>query len=417
MRAIDVARSALDLQWLMRTRRWPAARIDRYQHDALAAMLRHAVRTVPFYRDLGLAAAAAEGMHGLSAFPFLTKRTVQENEKRLLSDAYAPAELHMSRSSGSTGQPTATYFDRRAWRLVKHGLKLRRTLLHIGAPPYRVLIIGEEQSHPARRPSRLAGVTRVSVHGEVDEHLASIAHTRPTGVYGTPSWLLEIAQRAVHLGMELPRPRVVWTSAEVLTPSAREEIEHGFGCPVRDIYGSTEFKEVAVECAFGRRHLNFESTFVEVVAADAHGEGSLVVTSLVNRAMPLIRYRIGDLGALRQGPCACGSGAPWLEDLAGREADLIALPNGRRISPYVLSTLIEEQPEIARYRLLLQPSEQLEVQYQLRGGERAPDFSGLASALGAATGGRLTVSFSRVERFDRQGTPKHKVLIRSPDAA
>jgi hypothetical protein len=59
----------------------------------------------------------------------------------------------------------------------------------------------------------------------------------------------------------------------------------------------------------------------------------------------LIRYRIGDIGRLVFGSCSCGRAAPWLTDIGGREVDLIPLPDGSKISPYALSTVVEVRLE------------------------------------------------------------------------
>jgi len=413
----DVLQCGWYLQWLLRTRRWPAEKIRLYQQRALAALLRHAAATVPYYRKLGLDSAALDGADALAAFPFLTKREVQESEEDLISDAFDRRTLHTSRTSGSTGQPTVTYFDRRAWLLTKQALKLRRTLLDLGRPPYRVLIIGEERLDGSERGRPLVGSLRASIHDGIDAHLDAFSSFRPTGVYGSPSWLLELAQEAKRRGVRPPRARVVWTSSEVLTTGARAEIAEMLGGKVHDVYGSTEFKEVASECRFGRMHVNFESTFVEVVDADAEGRGAIALTSLVNRAMPLIRYRIGDLGKLTEGVCECGSSAPWLEQLAGRETELLELPDGRRISPYELSTLIEAHGAIARYRLVLDGARHLEVQYQLRRRGGDLDTAALTRDIARVVGDAFRLSFRPVEHFERTPAGKHKLLIRSAESA
>src|SRR5690606_6507959 len=154
----------------------------------------------------------------------------------------------------------------------------------------------------------------------------------------------------------------------------------------------------------------------EVVDADAEGRGALALTSLVNRAMPLIRYRIGDLGKLTEGFCECGSSAPWLEQVAGRETELLELPDGRRISPYELSTSIEAHGAIARYRLVLEGSRRLEVQYRLRPGGVPLDVEALAREIARIVGDELTLSFLAVDGFERTPAGKHKLLIRSPES-
>lgn len=404
--------------WLSRTRRWAREQIEAYQRRALRSILRHAVATVPYYRELGIRANDIDGPESLGAFPMLTKAIVQEHGDRLLSESYDRSRLHVSHSSGSTGQPASTLFDPSAWALMKHALKLRRTLTDLRRPPYRVLVIGEEaeRDRVASRHS-IAAVSRLSIHGSAAAHFDVVERFRPAGIYGTPSWLLELAQAAQRRGVSLPRPRVVWTSSEVLTPAARAEIESVFDCPVRDIYGGAELKEVAAECPYGRRHVNFESSYVEVLEDTSGEPGPLAITSLANRAMPLIRYRVGDIGRLVAGVCECGRAAPWLDGLDGREVDLIPLPDGRKISPYVLSTTIEGHTGIARYQLLQQSAQHIELRYELRPGAEPLDATSLETELGRAVGGGLRFSSRRVDAIEKTPAGKHVPLIRAARAS
>jgi phenylacetate-CoA ligase len=337
---------------------------------------------------------------------------VQANAEALISEPYRFKPLHVSRSSGSTGCPTATAYDTDAWALTKHALKLRRVFSDLRQPPYRVLVIGEE-STPYRVRSRFSPVAycRVSIHDGILGNLEVIEHFRPTGIYGSPSWLLELVQTAKRERRELPRATVVWTSSEVLTPAARREIGEGFACDVRNVYGATEFKEVAVECAYGRLHINFESP------GATPGIGAVAITSLVNRAMPLIRYKVGDIGRLVFGTCPCGRAAPWLTDIGGREVDLISLPDGRKISPYALSMVVEGHPSIARYQLLELAPGDLAVRYQLRPGVADIEAKALASELERAVGRGLRFSFVRTEDIERTPAGKHRPLIRSAHLA
>lgn len=414
MRMHETVRCAHHLLWLSRTRRWSAERIRAYQRRALEVLIEHAVTTVPYYRELGLNVADLRGAGGIAAFPLLTKQLVQQHESQLVSDDYDPAALPVSRTSGSTGEPTSTYYDIDAWVLMKHALKLRRVLSGLRFPPYRVLIIGESAPSDGEGASLpFAAVRRVAIEEGVEPHIDTIRRFRPSGIYGTPSWLAEIVQAARRRRIALPPARTVWTSAEVLTAAARQEIERGFGAPVRDVYGSTEFKEVAVECEHGRRHINFETSFVEVIPDENGSVGSIVITNLVNRAMPLIRYRIGDLGAVGSGDCPCGRAAPWIDGIAGREVDLIEIAGGRRISPYAFSVLIETDAAIARYRLIQRSATQIEVQYALRPGAAAADTERLGNALRSVVDGKLAFSFSCVDRMDRTPAGKHRILIRS----
>jgi len=413
LRFAETALCAWQLLWLARSRNWGPDQIELYQRRALERMLRHAVQTVPYYRGLGFRSADLTAA-SLAQFPLLTKAKVQRHESALLSEAFATRRPYVSHSSGSMGRPTSTWYDRDAWILTKRALKLRRVLTDLGRPPYRVLVIGEEAADGGGRfDSALAGAQCVSIHDGIEAHLDVIARFRPTGIYGSPSWLVELVQAAQREKLHLPHARVVWTSSELLTEQARHEIEAGFGCPVRDVYGSTEFKEVAVECVYGRRHVNFESSFVEILPAGSTDVGSIVITGLVNRAMPLIRYQLGDIGRVATGACPCGRAAPWLTHLGGREVDLIALPDGQKISPYLLSTIVETHTAIARYQLLERAPGDIEVRYQLRPGGGALETEALAQTLNRAVAGGLRFSFVRTEDIERTPAGKYRPLIRA----
>jgi phenylacetate-CoA ligase len=123
------------------------------------------------------------------------------------------------------------------------------------------------------------------------------------------------------------RMKVVVTSAEPLTDDQRAVIGAAFGCPVRETYGMTENVAAASECEAGRLHLWPEVGAVEV------RDGEFICTGLLNDAMPLIRYRLGDRGRLAPETemCPCGRTLPVIAGVEGRTSDLLITPDGRRI--------------------------------------------------------------------------------------
>jgi phenylacetate-CoA ligase len=130
---------------------------------------------------------------------------------------------------------------------------------------------------------------------------------------------------------------VIISNAEHLHPHQRRALQEGFGCPVRNTYGMSEIGPVATECERGQLHLWSDQLIVEVL--DAHDlpvppgqAGRFVVTSLVNPAMPLIRYVTGDHGSLAApGRCDCGRVLPIVASLEGRSIDLLVGVDGRRV--------------------------------------------------------------------------------------
>jgi phenylacetate-CoA ligase len=118
-----------------------------------------------------------------------------------------------------------------------------------------------------------------------------------------------------------------------MSDAERETVESVFGRVVFDRYGCEEVSVIASECpAHDGLHVAAEGVFVEVLDGDETTPGRVVITDLVNRGMPFIRYEIGDLATTASGACACGRGLPRLGRVFGRTSDILYAPDGRRIS-------------------------------------------------------------------------------------
>lgn len=340
----------------LRSQWWPRERIDAFQSAALAQSVRHAIATVPHYADVSLPRSPRSAAEWLQNFPALTKADLQEAGDRLLSSAFEKAGLHCSVTSGSTGEPTRTYFDDRSWLIGRYALKARRILTAVRPFRQRILVVSESagdgmiSGSPLLR--QLVDFRTLHIGDAVDDALAVLQGFRPTVLQGFPSYLHFLATELRERNLTAPRVPVVFTSSEVLTARTRETIETTFDGNVIDTYGTTEFKEIAVQCPAGRYHVNFEHVYVESVADPAAAHPRLLITTLSNRAMPLIRYEVGDCGEVGYDPCTCGRQGPYLRALTGRSAELLEFSDGTVIPPYPITLEIERFEEIRSYTVL-----------------------------------------------------------------
>ncbi len=421
MKLVDQLHTAALVLSAWRSQWWDEAQIRNFRDHALVLMMRHAVANVPFYRGLGLRAASIVAATDLERFPVITKRHVQESPEAFLASGFARGSLYASRTSGSSGQPTTTYFDRRAWLLGRYALKMRRTAATSGfSVGQRVVIVSEQRPDQlaalaAAAPSGLRGFIRqryLSIHTPVADHLPVLLRWRPHVIYAFPSYLLDLIVAAERRHVPLPQIATLYTSSEVLTPAARERIERAFAGRVCDVYGSTEFKEVAWQCSSGRYHLNFESVHIE--AGDCGTAGPVVLSSLCNFAMPLLRFAIGDRAIFGSNACACGRHSLNLLAFEGREGEMIDLPGGRRISPYLLTTAIESEESILQYRIvqLTAAALRIDVVVGARGDvERWRDR--VCAELRGILGREVAVSVRQVERLERAPSGKRSVFERA----
>lgn len=150
---------------------------------------------------------------------------------------------------------------------------------------------------------------------------------RATVLMGPPSVLRLLAPLAS--GLDRP-PRLVVSIAEVLHPQDRQRLEAAFGCPVHQIYQTTE-GPIASCCVRGSLHINEDLMYVELlddqgqpVTRPGQRSARMLVTNLYNDVHPLVRYRMGDQVILG-GPCACGSGFRVIQEIVGRDDDVLWL--------------------------------------------------------------------------------------------
>lgn len=402
--SIEAAR-LLRQQWL------PADRLRALQWVRLLSMVRHAERHCPFHRErfeaIGFSAADLRTWDDFARIP-ITSRDDLQHPERLLAEGYTPGRMHRSHTSGSTGRPTTTYFDRRAWMLGRHVLKLRARLAGGLRPWDRIAVFQEDV--PGGFVTSLAGRrASVSLHLPPAAILDDLAAFAPTALYGPPSQLVRLAEA----GAELPGLRLIFTSAELLDGVTRGRLERDFGVPVLDVYGCTEAKEVAWQCRErAGYHVNAEWLIVEICdGADPSGppKGTILITSLYNRGMPLLRYNVGDTGRALEGGCACGRGLPLILPTMGRAVDYITLPSGGEVSPYTLTCSIETVPGLRQYQIIQEARNQVTVRVVPHGTLDSEARELLQRALSPSLPG-VVVRVEVLESLPREPSGKFRVV-------
>ena len=337
--------------------------IEERAHHRLVRLLIHVARNNPFYarRLQSLQIEWADPVlhrdpfRALAALQPVSKAELRSAGSRALDYGEPSPQWFSSSSSGSTGEPFRVYYEPRAWATLKYLVKLRARIA-CGVEPTDLVALLDAippTALPALAPAwRWA---RISVLQPTSEVAAALDAFDPDVLYGLPSALLD-AGRMLQTRNRQVRVRAIFTSGELLHPALREELGAVFSAPVYDVYGTSETKEIAWQCRQGAMHINSDVVHLEAVDDQGQGlpagvEGDLVATVLVNRAMPLLRYRTGDRGLLRSGSCSCGCTMPLLGVVTGRSADILTLQGGKRVSPYALTCAIERVPGLVRYQV------------------------------------------------------------------
>jgi phenylacetate-CoA ligase len=350
------ARYAL-LETLLATQAHSPEALQQKQRADLNAIIRFAATHTPFYREryVGLPGA---GDIDIATLPILRKDDVVAHLADMLAAGHDPRTTPIGHTGGSTGKPLAFYYDEHKHELMRAGM-MRSYMMAGWRPGQKILNFwGARQDTvaggvfgSATVEDFVAAEKTIAAHHLSTDKLNIWAHFirryRPTLLQGYASILAALARHVLDAGIAMPHSLIgVFSTAEVLNDRQREWMEEAFGCKVFNQYGSREIPNIACECRHGRMHV-----FSDMVHLESQ-EGRLLVTSLTNRLMPMIRYENGDTGELLEAHCDCGSPFPLMAMGMCRSNDHIITPDGRLIHPAYFNGLLYGLTQIDQYQFV-----------------------------------------------------------------
>lgn len=329
--------------------RAPMADVVAQRDRLLRAFVTKAVEQTPFwserFRSAGVRAEDVRTASDLSALPLLTKEDVRERLADLWPAWVRRGGVVWFHTSGTTGKALSVpisqaCFEREyAFRWLHYGWcgisRRDRVATFAGhpvvppkrrAPPYWVYNWAERQMLFSSQ--HLGPVEGGAV-------AAALERFQPALIHGYPS-SVALAAHAVLEHRRTVRPVAVYTASETLMDAQVRLLREAFECPVMNWYGNTEMVANIISCPMGGLHVQPLHSVVEILASDGGparlGEvGELVCTGFGNAAMPLLRYRTGDMAIRGEGQCACGRSAPTVEGVTGRVEDYVVTPRGRLV--------------------------------------------------------------------------------------
>jgi len=272
---------------------------------------------------------------------------------------------------------------------------------------------------PTRKVNVDAGaMTESDLH-----HLAdALRRVRPTMLWGYAHSLHEFALAVERNGWAVPRPHAISSSAAPLTARQLEDVERILGAPVYETYRAAELSLIAGQCEARRgMHIQADHKLLEVVDESGRsvpdGEpGEIVVTDLLNRAQPIIRYRLGDVGVIDPEPCACGRPFPLLKSLLGRSNDVIRTREGL-VSIYSFASAFSKHPAIRQYQLHQLEDYSLLLKVVPSGPQvTVADLSGALEDLAGEFHGALPVAAELVETIAHVRGKQKSVVSHLPQA-
>lgn len=418
------------LHLLRDTQRWDPTALHEFQFRKLVDLVRHSYERVPYYRATmrrhGLHPDRIRDFDDYRRLPFLTRRDLRDHQSELLARPVS-ATLATRQSSGSTGERVQFQQDRdfdlwcdahqiRTYEWCGGWRPGEPFVLIWGAPAYF-----ETRTRRQRINARL--LNRLELNGyrldraAVNALLERVVAFRPAIISGYTTALYLLARAAREQGATFDRLRAVQPNAEPLNAVMRAEMQAAFGCEVFDKYGSRETNIVAHESpAHAGMCIQAEHTYVEFLTRNGTpcrpGEtGRLVVTTLNNRAMPLLRYETSDLAAPLAGTCPSGTTLPRMTSVLGRRQDVLRTPEGGLIHPQLFSNILRQFPAVEWFQIVQQREHELTVRAVAPVGLPADDQEQIAHLIRTLSGFAFVIVFDLLRDMPESPTGKFRLCV------
>lgn len=384
-------------------------------------------RNVPLYRER---LASAEQRSPQSArrvrfhqLPFITKREMRAgfpdkflNSGRTLENLLAQQIVELEHTSGTSGDRLPVMFGRGWWNeqeeralrlnpfvagvLNEHPNARRATITSPACNGLTCPTVWQSRSQRTIGNALFVNLARIPFllsDAELARMAAEIAAWSPQFLDIDPVHGARFAHYCEQQGIRFPSLRFVICSYEFVSVVHRRILSRVFDVPVFNLYGSTETGHLLMENGRAEMKPSYDTAFLELVNADEQEVGELIVTTLSNDYMPLLRYRIGDLAQRQER----SYGTDYV--VHGRARDALRAGDGRRVTTWQVDQCFTEVSGIAHYQLRQSPGGKCRLRY-------LPESNGLDA-------GSLQAVIARLESLLERPITTESVSTLLPEAS
>lgn len=419
-----------ELKNLKQQQYWTKDQLETLQTQKLNRLITHANKTSKWYRkvitDIGLDLSQPLTLHDLKKFPVTTKINIRENTANFISNSYDPELMPKAKTGGSTGVSLNLLFDEHCQKL-RNGAQMFADSFSGWEPGIRVAAIWGNPPTPKTLKQKIRAflLERMIYLDTMDLNPNSMNNFvvrwrsfQPEMIFGHSHSIYIFAKFIIEQDIKDLRPNGIVATSMMLLDHEREIIETAFQCKVSNRYGCEEVGLIAVECEKHQgMHINNSHIILECLDENnqpvALGQaGKLVITDLNNFGMPLIRYRVEDVGVLSDRQCSCGRNSPLLERLEGRVADFLKKPDGGQVAGVSLvERTLTKIPGIEQMQLVQEQLHEILIN-RVKGSEYTPSTDAqLIAEFREVFDASVNLIINDVEKIPQEKSGKYRFSI------
>ena len=401
------------------------------QRKKLYALIEYASQNIPYYKRIikkqNLRFSEDTIFTDIKKYPLLTKDIIRKNFHQLYK--FRDNTYYRNTSGGSTGEPIILYQDGDyfAWNTATKVLFDEWAGRKIGEPIVSIKgmlqdILKSGQGFKLYLRQQLSGITILSTNRMTEkdkyQYVKRINHIKPSIIL---TYIHELSRFIQEHHLAVYSPRAVMTTGSVLYPEVQARIEKVFRAPVFNCYGSREVGSMACNCEKSTGlHLVPDIHYLEILDNNGRGvkqgeAGNIVITLLTNYTMPLIRYKIGDIGILSDKNCQCGRESPLLAKVVGRIRSRFKNKFGDYINAGLFYSLFYFKENIRQFQVIQETTDLILINLVLieknKLKDMDKDFKEINQKIRKTMGHKITVKYNIVDEIKPSPSGKYMYIF------
>ncbi len=398
--------------FLMNSQQWTQKRILNYQKDKMKKVIKYCYNNIPYYnktwKDLKISIDNIKTTRDLYKLPTINKQIVKDNFK----DIYEPKKQGFFKfTSGSTGEPTKFYVTKenlsweyasliRSWTSGGYKLGDKYVRLTLNKPTIKDKIKNYFINCVYLYSAEVNSKTFKKYYEIINKGKIKMIIAYPSILYLFSEFIENSKLPALKLNM-------ISTSGEILFPKMRKKIEKQFGCKILDQYGlGGEQQNLAFQCNLAKLyHLNPEHNIVEI-----DKQNNVLITTLNNFKMPLVRYKTGDKAIKTNKKCKCGRNLPVIERIIGRETDMIYTKNNFLIVHF-FTILFEYIGGVEQFQIKQNKIDEVQVLLKVNPKFTKKDEANIIFKIKEASNNELKIRIKYIDNIPLAKSGKRRFII------
>ncbi|MHA1294956.1 MAG: phenylacetate--CoA ligase family protein [Promethearchaeota archaeon] len=405
---------------------WSIEKLKEFQYERLKRLISYSVKHVPYYRKIfaeyGIISSQIQTQEDLKRLPKLTKEIIKKERYNLFSDEYDIARLRAESTSGTTGSPLIVWLDDRTYLYTKAIQKLQHSWAGRRADDWIGVLAGYKVIHISRKnpPFWVKNYITKQIHfssyhlniKNVNSYFKALKKSKVKFLMGYPSTIGLFAKLINTYIQEPIQLKGVFTSSEPIYYWQRLEIKKAFHCKIYDRYGQTESVANAMNCKqTNNLHIIMESSIIELDKV-TDNQFKIIGTTLVNYAMPLIRYEVNDVtGGFVKEECSCGRKHYLIKPIETKIEDFVVTSEGNIISPSILTFPFKAPKGIIESQIIQKELDVLLIKLVTDNKFDKEQETELLNNISKCVGNNMKIFIEKVNKIPRTKNGKFRFVV------